>query len=62
MMDLACVLFGIAAMIIGLLLAIPDIKDKLDGKKSGFGYIMKGIFAGIAFFVIGLVMILREIL
>jgi hypothetical protein len=61
-MDLANVLFGIAAMMIGLLIAIPGIKDKLDGKKSEFGYIMKGIFAGIAFFVIGLVMILREIL
>ena len=61
-METANVLLGIASILIGLLISIPKIKDKLEGKKSEFGFIMKGLFAGIAFIIIGLVMILREIL
>lgn len=61
-MDTANVLFGIGSILIGLLISIPNIKDKLEGKKSEFGFIMKGLFAGIAFTIIGLVIILREIL
>ena len=48
-------------MPIGLLIAIPDIKAKLEGKSSKYGLIMRGILSGLGLFMIGLIMVLREL-
>jgi hypothetical protein len=61
MIDYVNIIIGIALMSLGLLIAIPHIKEKLDGKVSKYGTIMQGIFIGVGIFILGLVMLLREL-
>jgi len=61
MIDYVNILFGILLIILGLVVAIPSINAKIDGKTSRFGNLGKAIFAGISMFIIGLLFILREI-
>lgn len=55
------IIIGIVMLPIGLFIAIPNINAKIDGKSSKYGLIMRGIFTGIGIFILGLIMILREL-
>jgi len=61
MIDIYNILIGSGLMLFGILISIPNIKDKFDGKVDKYGAYI-GIFVGaIGLFIVGLIMVLREI-
>lgn len=61
MIDIYNILIGIGLMLLGILIGIPNLKEKLNGKTDKSGAYMK-IFVGAAgLFLVGLVMVLREV-
>ncbi len=52
---------GLVLAIIGVIMAFVDIKKKLEGKSSKYGYIIRGIIVGILMLFVGLALILREL-
>ena len=61
MIDIVNILIGSGLMLLAMLIGIPNIKEKLDGKTDKYGAYM-GIFVGvIGLFLIGLAIVLREI-
>ncbi len=48
-------------MLLGVLILIPNSRDKIKGRKDKYGAYMKIIFGATGLFVIGLIMLLSEI-
>ncbi len=61
MIDYFNLLIGIALMLLGLVFAIPNIKDKLESKPDKYGSTLKGAIAGILIILGGIIMALRAI-
>lgn len=47
-------------MLSGILILIPGIQDKLNGRKDKYDAYMKMIYGASGLFIIGLVMVIRE--
>jgi len=48
-------------MLLGILIGIPNLKEKLNGKTDKYGAYMKIFVGAVGLFLVGLVMVLREV-
>ena len=55
------ILIGFCLMLLGVLILIPNIRDRINGRKDKYGAYMKIIIGAMGLFFIGLIMLLREI-
>lgn len=59
-MDIINIIIGILLMILSLLIGIPKLNDKLQGKVDDYGSLMKIIVGALGLFIVGIAMVLRE--
>lgn len=60
-MDIYNLLIGCCLLLLGILILIPNINEKIKGKSDKYGAYSKIIFGAAGLIIVGLVMIIREI-
>ena len=61
MFDIYNLLIGVGLIILGMLIGIPNIKERLDGNTDKYGAYSKVIFGAIGLIIVGLVMVIKEV-
>ena len=59
-MDIINVIIGLLLMLLSLLIGVPAIKDKLEGKADDYGWKIKLIGGSLCMFIVGIGLVLRE--